>query len=136
MSTTTENTNVRCAISFASAAGVAVRGQIYSIDDPLVKSGPSGYFVDPDAAPSTWPSEWDKIVSDNEVRERAEAEENRRVQTERAKRNRVRLEVPATLRAVRDIVDLERGRIVEMGSTVLEDDPVVADYPDGWKAVS
>jgi hypothetical protein len=120
-----------CDEPFASPNGACRRDDKLRGDHILVSSYPT-FFSPADALDSergsVWKSLSDEHAAKEEVRKAAEAAERER----QARANRVRLEAAQVMVATADIVHEHDGHpaLIAKGSTVHEDNPIVAAFPD------
>lgn len=134
MSTATETAAsvVVCVLPFSGPNGVGVQGRKYRVDDPLVLGHPQ-FFADPDTPHDQRPTVFDESLRRLEAQNRAAEEAAHQARVARCERNARKLVAPEVLRAVRDILDLERGQKVLRGSTVLATDEVALAFPNDFK---
>jgi hypothetical protein len=134
MSTNTVQ-QVVCWQSFAGPVGTVRRGEKLPEDHPLVHQARK-MFIDADTPEREWPNFYDDLVERAAEQRRAELEAERAVFDEVARTNPILIEAPKTMRCVQDFTGWHNGvaALIRKGSTAAENDPVVRQNPDAWKA--
>jgi hypothetical protein len=123
-----------CCYPFAHDLGVFQKGQLVSLDHPILKAHPQA-FVHPWTPDDQRPTGWEGYEAEHEARELARREEAERIFRAACEANPRKLQLDDAVQARRDLYCTVDGRPTKLlrGSRLLASHPVVREHGDAFK---